>query len=149
MTWNGQPGWGPPWPADLILSELRELRRVQNQTMGALGQLQGGLRTGLENDREIYTQLREVRERVTRLEARAPANLLSSGPAGPQPTATPGLLTGLTTLVEKVAAAATPLNQLLVSAAMLAAALGVFLTAPTPPQPQAAPIVTPSTSSTH
>lgn len=148
MTWNGQPGWGPPWPADLILSELRELRRVQNQTMGAIGQLEGGLRAGLENDREIYTQLREVRERVTRLEARAP-NLLSSGPAGPQPTATPGLLTGLTTLVEKVAAAATPLNQLLVSAAMLAAALGVFLTAPASPEHRAPPIVTPSTSSTR
>lgn len=87
---NGHPSWGPPSPTDMLYRLHEEI-----------GSLKAFAATSLENDRELFEQNRDQRERLATIEQRlsqvmptspapsqAPAAAASPQPSPPVPRAT-------------------------------------------------------------
>lgn len=114
---NGHTALPPPSPTDLILGELRSVRSELGRARQEVGETRGELRAGMRmlvgNDRELFDQVRGLRDRVTAVETR-PA------PHGPTPA---GLLSRLASLSQMV----TPLLPAAGLIAWILAALGVAI----------------------
>lgn len=64
---NGSSELPPHWPAGLILSEIQALHRDVGE---GRGEVRAGMRMLAENDRELFEQVRGLRDRMTRAEMR-------------------------------------------------------------------------------
>mgnify|MGYP007011835709 FL=1 len=95
------------------------MRQDMGQVRQEVGEIRGEFRAGTRmlagNDRELFEQNRDIRDRLTRIEAR-PAS-------GPPPTARLGSLHALTGLLTALGAVLVPLGQL--AALVVVAALAL------------------------
>ena len=133
---NGHSNWPPLSRADILLEELRRDMQILNaqqvrslqETAELRGEMRSGFRTLSANDRELFEQNRDIRDRVTRIEMRRSSGRPHREPAGSR------------RLTSWLRARTPTLPELVLAALMIAAALGIIAVDRVPWLPQPKPV---------